>query len=631
MRMTLRHLSLVLAFIASVCFVLATPQQQASTPTSSSASPANPTSTCLKCPPPTCDPVCKGTDICVYTVQTCHKCPVPSCQSGDQLLRNAQGASAPDSSSSSSSSSKIVPIAIGGVCGGLGVAAAIAGLIWYRQRRRSQENRPRYGAQLNATGVYAGSRHNMSGFKSPYAASRQTGFSEENESIMDENDRFSISRPPTAWGGFQAAVGATEALADITSVTIDSKEAPLSMHMAQTHSTQGSDPYMAASLGSHNAYDHTNQSMTESNTSSISKQQLNTPPMTLGAMVAAATAAVSKDMNVTSSSYTGRMMNVLDTHQIERTSMAESAHTDFSDQIEVTRARKTTVKSGQSVTYVDNVENYITPGGQISRSATISDRSSRRQPRGGNTATADDDQHSSSFDATTIPTGLHDSLFPVSNTTQIIRDIKEADYNYNHLQVDNHNNNHDDDDDAGWPRTSFARNIFSSLPESATLAPLTATTMNTNINTAPTTHYTSLVPANTAVTPSDMNNAYHSTRDYTMRPESEIDPSNALYNLARAVAEEDNNMPLPVPKINYTAQPSAVVDVTIQLPDSIRAAMEADEMNADIITTNTGRETRQELTDPSDTNSGYWQWRQQMIDSARDNNHNNNNNNYTTR
>jgi hypothetical protein len=78
-------------------------------------------------------------------------------------------------------------------------------------------------------------------------------------------------------------------------------------------------------------------------------------------------------------------------------------------------------------------------------------------------------------------------------------------------------------------------------------------------------------------------------------------------------------MSVPVPKINYPAQPSAVVDVTIQLPDSIRAAMETNEMNADIITstnTNAARVARQELTDPSDTNSGYWQWRQQMLDSA---------------
>jgi hypothetical protein len=194
--MAIRYSTLVLAFIVGVCFVFATPQQQqqqtsSSTPTlAPSSSTTKPDLTCVTCPSVvTCSTPCGVDESCILTTQTCDKCPTASCQPDSKLLQNTENATT--SNSSLSSPSKIVPIAIGGVCGGLGVAAAIAGLIWYRQRRRSQGNQSRYGAQLNTTGVYAGSRHNMSGFKSPYAASRQTGFSEENASTLVSNTYLS--------------------------------------------------------------------------------------------------------------------------------------------------------------------------------------------------------------------------------------------------------------------------------------------------------------------------------------------------------------------------------------------------------------------------------------------------------
>ncbi|RKP27766.1 hypothetical protein SYNPS1DRAFT_26600 [Syncephalis pseudoplumigaleata] len=573
--------SVAVTLLHGVLFAIATPQQQqpqprqqqtpAPAPASPTASAAprqtGPATTCVSCPPIDCKTPCGANEICVLTAPSCDKCPTASCQPEGSLFRNAQSSMAAEDESATSS--KIVPIAIGGVCGGLGVAAAIAGLIWYRQRRRASDTQQRYGAQHNTAGVYAGSHQNTGGMKSNYAASRQTGFSDENASVMDEHDRFSISRPPTTWGGYHAALGATEELANITSMNIGGEASPAQ----QPHSddSQLSHPYMAASLNSRHAYEHSPSNVSTANASLIggTHPPANPPPppppaMTLGAMVAAATAAVAKEHQQPNNSVTGRMISMMDRQQ-QRISMAESTRTDNSDQIEVTRARLTTVKPGQSVMYVDNVENFITPTGQISRSATLSERSYRR-----------DDQHASSFDATLMPVGVHDSLFPGSNTTQVLSNLRQA--NYHDAQA-KEEEEEEDGQDPGWPRTSFAHNVFSSLPESTGMAQQLAATTTTTTQ---------------------------------QRPESEVDPSNALYNLARAVAEEDAPA-APMPKINCPAEPSAVVDVTIQIPDSIRAVMEASDDTPPPATA-----TQEGTANPSDTNSGYWQWRQQMIDSARE-------------
>ncbi|KAI9592444.1 hypothetical protein BDF19DRAFT_425449 [Syncephalis fuscata] len=511
MQLSLFYQRSIIALLYGVVFVLATPQQTASN-TSPAAQQPTLGAGCVSCPKQTaCDSVCGPDEVCVLTIQSCTKCPTAKCQTSMTLSRNAQSSSS--------------------------VAAIIAGLVWYRQKRRNKDTQPRYGAQLNATGVYAGSRHNMSGFKSPYAASRQTGFSEDNRSVMDDNERFSMSRPPTAWGGFQAAAGATEALADITSMTIESGTAHMAVPMSDVPAeTEGSARYMAASLDSHNAYEY--HGATGSNPSLNS--QHNAPTMTLGAMVAAATAAVSRNMDA-DTSYNGRMMTVKDSRQNHRISVAESSRTDMSEQTEVTMARKTTLKQGQSATFVDNVEHFITPTGQISRSATISDRSYHRG-----------DHSPPSFDATVQQPGIHDSLFPVSNTANVLDNMKNADYNYRGLLAD-------DEYDLGWPRTSFAQNVFSSLPESTTIG-------------------SNMTPS--AMQAGGLTQAMASTRG--MRPESDLDPSNALYNLARAVADEEAQS-IPLPEMKYhqrqisTDTPRSMVDVTIQLPDAIRAVMEANE------------------------------------------------------
>ncbi|RKP07717.1 hypothetical protein THASP1DRAFT_24179 [Thamnocephalis sphaerospora] len=580
-------------------------------------------------------------------------CPEAKCMNLKESIVGAAAQKSTTNSDDVDSGSSAVPIAIGGVCGALVLAAVVAGFVWFRQKRHSVHSTMASSMRSPTT------MHN-----SMRRVSAGSAFSEATRahprSMYYANHPTSPNKP-----SYEAAAGATADLAEFTEVVLNeqgtprSPQSPLSPHLQINNSVY--HPAIASSLNSA-AYMATSLPTTALPTTETSAYSPNTQPTTgsLSAMVAAAAAAIDQQVTevytdqsastahteqsvatqlpaeISLASIMNADVGILPHHhqiqelqesgqhrrQISNTSSAwrpdSTAESDCSMPA-VTIARRETVRSAHRATVVDNVEDLLTPDGRMSH----------HTPSTPGSATSGEEY--AHWPPTASASPAVSAEMAITKENNAATEAKPGDH------------------EADWMRSSFAMHVFDALAtEPATpsdvASAMTPRTGELGLHAdypgaGDTTFQRDSVAESEVTDYYSLGGSYNANAQAPLtrvRPDSELDAGNALFNLATAVASEER-LDVETPRFATSAETntsSPTVDVTIRLPDAIRAVMEANGVSMSDLQTDspTIMSDRARVTDDSygdsnesditgDDSSAYWAWRQQMMRNAESSTH----------
>jgi hypothetical protein len=387
-----------LGLLSTIGCVLAVPQQTTLVTALNSTVSAN----CVQCgEPPSCTGRCKEGQICSITVRTCEKCPEVKCLDANASLISPVA----QETAGASEDSSTAPLIIAGVSVVLVLIAAVAGFVWYRQKRQNQN------AAITRSVRSPMARMN----KSDHRVSAGSSFSAVTHT---DADLPSFPRPSSSRinvPSYHAAASATLSLAQFTEsgsantpmsqstggylTPTDALRANQRFSAFTTASTNTSEQYTSRAMSistneSPNTTSAHNSSM-ESNavltaiSASLNPQRptmqanqtssytagshdsvaVEAPvQINLGAMMGSGVGALMKDAVSSQSSIdpaTVHQRHMSESSSAFRHSVADSTMSDSTTQ-SVVMAHRATIYSAHRATIVENVEDYLTPDGRIS-------------------------------------------------------------------------------------------------------------------------------------------------------------------------------------------------------------------------------------------------------------------------